>query len=226
MEIESAYCYTCSKNVSLKDDGNCPFCNSDFVEYLEEPIAPQNPIPRRSNTTTFFSNNPFSSVQTISVSSTFNMFDHFMDQEQNHRNDTSSNDFFNTIMRQFIRPINNRLRPIRVIERRNNGEQLGDFFLGNDEQLQALADHLFRMNQQSLGSPPASKDYFEKIDRVPFEEGCCIEDTCSVCLDSFEKGSEVLILPCKHGYHKDCLEPWLKLHSECPSCRHKLPVEE
>lgn len=105
-----------------------------------------------------------------------------------------------------------------------DGQQLGDFFVGNDEQLQALAERLFRMNEQSLGSPPADKNFVQGLTEVQYTPDACVEDTCSICLDQFKEEDRIVVLPCHHGFHKDCLDPWLTMHSECPQCRHKLPT--
>ena len=42
---------------------------------------------------------------------------------------------------------------------------------------------------------------------------------CAVCLDCFAEGDSLLVLPCGHRYHKDCVTNWLKEQFSCPSCR-------
>lgn len=34
---------------------------------------------------------------------------------------------------------------------------------------------------------------------------------------------EIMIAPCNHKFHSNCLEQWLAIKSECPSCRANLP---
>lgn len=43
---------------------------------------------------------------------------------------------------------------------------------------------------------------------------------CGICLDVFNKKSIVYDIPCKHYYHKTCLNKWIKSTKNCPSCRH------
>ena len=43
---------------------------------------------------------------------------------------------------------------------------------------------------------------------------------CAICLEDFQQGSEVVVLPCRnHTFHLVCIEKWLKVNSVCPECR-------
>jgi len=44
---------------------------------------------------------------------------------------------------------------------------------------------------------------------------------CMVCLENFNAGDELRILPCLHRYHKSCVDPWLHRNAKCPSCNHR-----
>lgn len=49
--------------------------------------------------------------------------------------------------------------------------------------------------------------------------------TCSICLEEFAEGAQVMALPCLHQYHAGCVEPWLQQNGRgaaCPIC--KTPV--
>lgn len=47
------------------------------------------------------------------------------------------------------------------------------------------------------------------------------QTTCPICVDDFEGGEELRVLPCKHQYHPACIDPWLLNHSTiCPLCRY------
>jgi hypothetical protein len=42
---------------------------------------------------------------------------------------------------------------------------------------------------------------------------------CCICLDAMEVGQQVILLPCSHGYHKDCIQRWLARSAQCPLCK-------
>lgn len=57
----------------------------------------------------------------------------------------------------------------------------------------------------------------------PKEEGtqsCSLysNHSCSICLDSYDRGEVLIQLPCHHDYHERCLTTWLQHRSTCPLC--------
>mmetsp|Transcript_5016 Transcript_5016/g.6533 ORF Transcript_5016/g.6533 Transcript_5016/m.6533 type:complete len:477 (-) Transcript_5016:86-1516(-) len=52
----------------------------------------------------------------------------------------------------------------------------------------------------------------------------CIEcENCVICLCEFEPNDMVTVLPCRHIYHKECIEPWLTSKSAlCPMCKQSI----
>lgn len=52
------------------------------------------------------------------------------------------------------------------------------------------------------------------------------KEECAICKDQFELNENVLRLPCRHLYHKQCISPWLDAHNSCPVCRFELPTDD
>ncbi|CAK8572935.1 unnamed protein product [Lathyrus sativus] len=49
--------------------------------------------------------------------------------------------------------------------------------------------------------------------------------SCSICLGDYKESDMLRLLPnCGHLYHDACVDPWLRLHSNCPICRKSLLV--
>ncbi|CAF95427.1 unnamed protein product, partial [Tetraodon nigroviridis] len=42
---------------------------------------------------------------------------------------------------------------------------------------------------------------------------------CAVCIEAYQLNDVVRILPCKHVFHKVCVDPWLNEHCTCPICK-------
>eukprot|EP00736_Rhodelphis_marinus_P009977 Rmarinus@m.26181 len=42
---------------------------------------------------------------------------------------------------------------------------------------------------------------------------------CPICLSDFVINEEIRSLPCKHVFHKSCIDTWFSTKVECPFCR-------
>ncbi|XP_076453770.1 uncharacterized protein LOC143288959 [Babylonia areolata] len=52
-------------------------------------------------------------------------------------------------------------------------------------------------------------------------------DTCAVCLDTFEVGERMRVLPCEHVYHSRCIDRWLtRFDPRCPQCMRPIVPRE
>ncbi|KAK8643575.1 hypothetical protein V6N13_012864 [Hibiscus sabdariffa] len=45
---------------------------------------------------------------------------------------------------------------------------------------------------------------------------------CAVCLEEFEARENVMVTPCEHMFHEECIVPWAKDRGDCPVCRFVL----
>ncbi|OMJ30369.1 Receptor homology region, transmembrane domain- and RING domain-containing protein 4 [Smittium culicis] len=59
-------------------------------------------------------------------------------------------------------------------------------------------------------------------------DGACVDEQsdnleCLICFESILAGNKIRGIPCKHVFHQECLDSWLKTRSVlCPTCRYNL----
>ena len=65
----------------------------------------------------------------------------------------------------------------------------------------------------------STKSSLNSSSKEPFTK--TISTTCSICIDEFEGGETVRLLPrCGHGFHTECIMPWLtERQGCCPFCK-------
>ncbi|EDO32057.1 predicted protein, partial [Nematostella vectensis] len=86
----------------------------------------------------------------------------------------------------------------------------GDYVWGTNG-LDSIITQL--LNQlEGAGPPPAENDKIENLPKVKVTQSLIDSRTeCAVCQEQLKLHEEVLMLPCNHHYHKDCIIPWLKM---------------
>ncbi len=50
-------------------------------------------------------------------------------------------------------------------------------------------------------------------------------EDCVICMQPFDVagGEATAVTPCDHVYHASCLQQWMDVKLECPTCRQQLP---
>jgi hypothetical protein len=71
-----------------------------------------------------------------------------------------------------------------------------------------------------LSSIPAIGEENEDVEQ-PTRDLSTTCTMCSICIDEFEAGERLTLLPrCQHAFHGDCIKPWLlERQGCCPLCK-------
>ena len=127
------------------------------------------------------------------------------------------------INNNFMNRINNFIRYNNYNYNNDNNQEYNDIpvpRLSPNLLLQAINIILPPQNQAMLEPVKVvlADECLEELKERVLEEK--IEGMCMICFDEFNVDQTVLELPCNHLYHKDCIVPYFKEHSnKCPSCR-------
>lgn len=66
-------------------------------------------------------------------------------------------------------------------------------------------------------------EVLDLLPRVAFDpelfKGNPHPDSCPICMEDFAEGRQIVLTPCLHAFHLQCLHGWLIKKKECPSCR-------
>lgn len=106
-----------------------------------------------------------------------------------------------------------------------------DRYVGNPEDyvdaagFEELLQNLAESDSGRRGAPPAGKS---AVSALPTVEILSEKDAtlCAICKDIAGVGESIKKLPCGHGYHGDCILPWLGSKNSCPVCRFELPTDD
>eukprot|EP00931_Biecheleriopsis_adriatica_P093181 TRINITY_DN66922_c0_g1_i1.p1 TRINITY_DN66922_c0_g1~~TRINITY_DN66922_c0_g1_i1.p1 ORF type:complete len:322 (-),score=85.21 TRINITY_DN66922_c0_g1_i1:91-1026(-) len=74
--------------------------------------------------------------------------------------------------------------------------------------LQSLESFAFRTTQVKRYTGDDKEDEKEEEEQEAPDQAAS-QDTCSICLESFQEGDEVSKTGCEHIFHKVCLETWV-----------------
>ncbi|CAD8092512.1 unnamed protein product [Paramecium sonneborni] len=94
-------------------------------------------------------------------------------------------------------------------------EQSFQSFINNDK-LTLLQSKV--NDEQSL----TSKLRVQSLGRIKFSNSDELDQEfkfCSICYVNYKKDQELILLPCIHRFHHDCIYQWLLTSSTCPICK-------
>ncbi|XP_062021092.1 uncharacterized protein LOC133737574 [Rosa rugosa] len=96
------------------------------------------------------------------------------------------------------------------------------------------ADSRLTYNEQKKALQKLRKQIYNPLRRISptvnlYYRGTPVQDSgigrnegkrCTICLEDFEPKEEVMLTPCNHMFHEECIVPWVKSNGRCPVCRY------
>ena len=86
------------------------------------------------------------------------------------------------------------------------------------EELLALEERMGNVNKG------LSQDKIDKIPTDKFSRYKFTDDKCIICQYEFQSSEKIKVLPCKHCFHPDCIDEWLKNQKACPYCKTEVKL--
>ncbi|CAM8995763.1 unnamed protein product [Rhodiola kirilowii] len=68
---------------------------------------------------------------------------------------------------------------------------------------------------------PEKYNYYRRLDRNSSHATDCV--ICMTAIDLRQNSSDCMVTPCDHFFHSGCLQRWMDIKMECPTCRRSLP---
>lgn len=68
---------------------------------------------------------------------------------------------------------------------------------------------------------PEKYSYYRRFDQGMNQAIDCV--ICMTAIDVSQHSNECMVTPCDHFFHSGCLQRWMDIKMECPTCRRSLP---
>ncbi|KAK4368952.1 hypothetical protein RND71_012744 [Anisodus tanguticus] len=68
---------------------------------------------------------------------------------------------------------------------------------------------------------PEKYSYYKRFDQNGNHATDCV--ICMTAIDLTQRSNNCMVTPCDHFFHSGCLQRWMDIKMECPTCRRPLP---
>ena len=105
---------------------------------------------------------------------------------------------------------------IRVLNRIRTSLINSDSYPALNNELELFDNELIKKRKNGL-----KQEDIDKIFEFIYEKKKN-ENICSICIEDFQTGDLIKVLPCKHNFHTNCVNLWLLKNNSCPNCKRKI----
>ncbi|XP_073115609.1 transmembrane E3 ubiquitin-protein ligase FLY1 isoform X4 [Elaeis guineensis] len=68
---------------------------------------------------------------------------------------------------------------------------------------------------------PEKYSYYRRLESDATRTTDCV--ICMTAIDLTQRSNDYMVTPCDHFFHSGCLQRWMDIKMECPTCRRSLP---
>nr|KAJ3422466.1 hypothetical protein HK105_007893 [Polyrhizophydium stewartii] len=107
-------------------------------------------------------------------------------------------------------------------------EILGDpgDYVSNQRSFDEIITRLMEQHAQGQHPPAASETTIRTLPHRPFKREGALHVECIVCQEDFAEEETTIELPCKHVFHPECINNWLKLNASLCSTDSSVTVDD
>lgn len=87
-----------------------------------------------------------------------------------------------------------------------------------DDGMDDLLNAIFERSNESTNTP-LSAEGRSRVRTVEILQPPSTGDMCTICQETLVGDAPVSRLPCRHHFHRACINPWFEEHNTCPICR-------
>jgi len=78
------------------------------------------------------------------------------------------------------------------------------------------------IRQRSSQKGAAQPDIINHLETRTYDEAVFGEGQCAICLATWQPSERIIVTPCQHAFHEECLASWLQTARTCALCRQDL----
>lgn len=90
-----------------------------------------------------------------------------------------------------------------------------------------VRQHMMKLNDIIYGAPKFNSPIAITSDdsKTFIQNNFLLRSECVICSSELTEDGPAVIHNCRNGYHKECIDLWLKQRKDCPMCRSHMNIE-
>ena len=160
------------------------------------------------------------------MNSNMNFMNNMMNSNMNMNMNMMNNNMNMNMMNHNINMMNNNMNMMNNnMNMMNNMNMFPYVMMMNNPFMMNMPNN---MGMRNPDISPVRRNVLESLPESTLDDITKLDGekkNCVICLNDFEVGEKVMILPCVHMFHSECIRDWFEAKDTCPICKFKLSPE-